>query len=242
MLSFASTSRSAIGPANSAHWADVRASMKSLVVSLIGLAVLLTACAKPPVAVVLPPRPVFVGYEETGEASWYGQPFHGRQAASGEVYDMSQMTAAHRTLPFGTWVAVENVRNGRTAEVRITDRGPFKDNRILDLSRAAAQVLGAVGPGVIPVRLRVIGLPGGTRETRRGPFTVQVASFTAEQRAVALKDMLGREWPDSFVQRAEVGGRTFYRVRIGTYASRLEAQRVAQRLAAAGYTVIVMGE
>ena len=207
----------------------------------VSLLVLLTACAKPPVAVVPPARPV-LGYEETGEASWYGQPFHGRRAASGEVYDMSQMTAAHRTLPFGTWVAVENLLNRRTAEVRITDRGPFKDNRILDLSQAAARVLGAVGPGVIPVRLRVIGLPGGTRETRRGPFTVQVASFTAEQRAVVLKDILVGEWPDSYVQRAEVGGQTFYRVRVGKYATRQEARGLAQRLASSGYDVVVMEE
>ncbi len=203
---------------------------------------LLTACAKPPVAVVPLPRPVFLGYEETGEASWYGQPFHGRQAASGEVYDMSQMTAAHRVLPFGTWVMVENLLNRRTAELRITDRGPFRDNRILDLSLAAARVLGAVEPGVIPVRLRVIGLPGSTQATQRAPFTVQVASFTSEARALAFKDTLGPEWEGLSVQRAEVEGRVFYRVRVGTYATRPEAQRVAQRLAVAGYTVIVMEE
>ena len=202
---------------------------------------LLTACAKPPVAVVPTPRPVFMGHEETGEASWYGQPFHGRQTASGEVYDMSQMTAAHRTLPFGSWLVVENVLNGRTLEVRITDRGPFKDNRILDLSQAAARVLGAVGPGVIPVRLRVIALPSSTPETRSGFFSVQVASFTSEYRATALKDELDRAWTGTSVQRVEVGGRTFYRVRVGKN-TRLEAQHLAQRLAAAGYTVIVLEE
>lgn len=207
----------------------------------LSLLFLLTACAKPPVWLVPPARAV-LGYEETGEASWYGQPFHGRQAASGEIYDMSQLTAAHRTLPFGTWVAVENLLNRRTVEVRITDRGPFRDNRILDLSEAAARVLGAVEPGVIPVRLRVIGLPDSARATQHGPFTVQLASFTSEVRALALKDTLGSQWEGASVQRAEVGGRVFYRVRVGTYASRLEAQSVAQRLAAAGYTVIVMGE
>ena len=207
----------------------------------VSLLVLLTACAKPPVAVVPPARPV-LGYEETGEASWYGQPFHGRRAASGEVYDMSQMTAAHRTLPFGTWVAVENLLNRRTAEVRITDRGPFKDNRILDLSQAAARVLGAVEPGVIPVRLRVIGPSVSTRGSRSGNFSVQVASFTSESRAMALKDTLDPEWEGTSVQRAEVGGRVFYRVRVGTSPTRLGAQSLAQRLAAAGYTVIIMEE
>ena len=190
-----------------------------------------------------PPRPVFVGYEETGEASWYGHPFHGRQAASGEVYDMSQLTAAHRTLPFGTWVAVENLLNRRTTEVRITDRGPFKDNRILDLSQAAARILGAVEPGVIPVRLRVIALSGSTGRTRSGGmFSVQVAAFSSEDRAVVLKDILDRTWEDAYAERAEVGGRTFYRVRVGKYATRQEARLLAQRLSAAGYTVIVIEE
>lgn len=205
----------------------------------VSLLVLLTACAK---VGVVPPARAVLGYEETGEASWYGQPFHGRRAASGEVYDMSQLTAAHRTLPFDTWVAVENLLNRRTVEVRITDRGPFRDNRILDLSEAAARVLGAIGPGVIPVRLRVIGLAGPARATERGPFTVQLASFTSETRALALKDALGPQWEGASVQRAEVEGRVFYRVRVGTYASRLDARREAQRLAAAGYTVIVTGE
>jgi len=203
---------------------------------------LLVACAKPPVVMVPPPRPVFVGYEETGEASWYGHPYHGRRTASGEVYDMSQMTAAHRTLPLGSRVVVENLLNGRAAEVRITDRGPFTGGRILDLSQAAARLLGAVEPGVIPVRLRVIGLPGSTVRTQSGAFSVQVAAFTSEHRAAVLKDMLDRAWADTYVQRAEVGGQTVYRVRVGTYATRREAHRVAQHLAAAGYEVIVMEE
>jgi rare lipoprotein A len=200
---------------------------------------LLVACAKPPV--VMAP-PVFVGYEETGQASWYGQPYHGRRAASGEVYDMSQMTAAHRTLPFGTWVVVENRLNGQTAEVRITDRGPFTGSRILDLSQAAARVLGAVEPGVIPVRLHVIGLPDSAPRAQSGTFSVQVASFTSEYRATVLKDILARTWADTYIQRAEIGGRMFYRVRVGKYATRPEAHRLAQRLAAAGYEVIMIGE
>src|SRR5262245_49012629 len=82
---------------------------------------------------------------------WYGHPYHGRKAASGETYDMNQMTAAHRTLPFGTRVRVESLVDGSSVEVRINDRGPFKDEdkRILDLSYAAGKLLGVVGPGVI---------------------------------------------------------------------------------------------
>jgi rare lipoprotein A len=96
---------------------------------------------------------------QTGEASWYGEPHHGRTTASGEIYDMNQLTAAHRTLPLGTRVLVTNLKNGRSVEVRINDRGPSVDGRIIDLSFAAAKELGAVPSGTIPVRIRVIAQP-----------------------------------------------------------------------------------
>jgi rare lipoprotein A len=88
-------------------------------------------------------------------ASWYGEPHHGRPTASGEEYDMWKMTAAHRTLPFGTEVTVTNLRNGRRVTVRVNDRGPMIPGRGIDLSYAAARALGAVRPGVIPVRVTV---------------------------------------------------------------------------------------
>lgn len=124
-----------------------------------GAVLLIAACAGPRSGELPTPHPVVVGYEESGAASWYGRRHHGRRTASGEGYDMNQLTAAHRSLPFGTWVRVENLENGRTAKVRINDRGPVAEGRILDLSRAAAEVLGAKGPGIIPVRLRVIPVP-----------------------------------------------------------------------------------
>jgi rare lipoprotein A len=96
---------------------------------------------------------------QTGEASWYGEPHHGRTTASGEIYDMNQLTAAHRTLPLGTRVLVTNLKNGRAVEVRINDRGPSVEGRIIDLSFAAAKELGAVPSGTIPVRIRVISQP-----------------------------------------------------------------------------------
>src|SRR3990172_5267112 len=194
------------------HWADWRHLWLAQGVALVFL---LAACAKPSVVTVPPPHPVFVGYEETGTASWYGEPYHGRQTASGEVYDMSQMTAAHRRLPFGSWVVVENLLNRRTVEVRITDRGPFIGDRMLDLSQAAARVLGAVGPGTIPAPPRGVALPRPTAEIRRGFFTVQVAAFSSEDRAAILKGVLARDWTETYVQRAEVGGRTGYRGRGG---------------------------
>src|SRR3989441_2471458 len=141
--------------------------------------VLLAGCARPRPA-ILPPVPARIGYEETGLASWYGNPFHGRRTASGEVYDMGEMTAAHRTLPFNTWLIVENLENRRTVEVRVNDRGPFAGSRILDLSYGAARLLAATGPGGIPIRLRVIGgftpgaaSPGPAVSGRRGALHPQ---------------------------------------------------------------------
>lgn len=90
-------------------------------------------------------------------ASWYGEPYHGRRAANGEIYDMNKMTAAHRTLPFDTLVDVLNLDNQQAVQVRITDRGPFVDGRIIDLSRAAAQQISMLGPGTAKVRLKVVG-------------------------------------------------------------------------------------
>jgi rare lipoprotein A (peptidoglycan hydrolase) len=96
------------------------------------------------------------GSSEVGVASWYGHPYHGRQAANGERYDMNRLTAAHRFLPFGTRVRVHNLRNASMVEVRITDRGPFVEGRLIDLSRAAAQVLGFQRAGLERVRLEVV--------------------------------------------------------------------------------------
>lgn len=92
-------------------------------------------------------------YVETGEASWYGKPFHGRTTASGERYDMNRLTAAHKSLPFGTVVDVTHLGNGRSVTVRINDRGPFVKQRIIDLSRAAARKLNMVESGVARVRV-----------------------------------------------------------------------------------------
>lgn len=127
---------------------------------------LAVGCGGPSVQSATPAR---LGWEQTGEASWYGVPYHGRRTASGEVYDMYKLTAAHPTLPMGTRIVVTHRGTGRSVEVRINDRGPFKRGRIVDLSYAAAQRLGVVGPGVIPVRLVVVGLPDGTRAVGSGP-------------------------------------------------------------------------
>ena len=140
---------------------DMRTSLV-LVVASIALA----GCGHKKHARVTPPPPrrrapvvVQPGDTETGIASWYGHPYHGRAAANGEIYDMEKMTAAHRTLPFNTWVRVYDLDNNKTTEVRIIDRGPFVDGRIIDLSHAAAREIEMIGPGVAQVRIEVIRAP-----------------------------------------------------------------------------------
>src|SRR6266571_2965650 len=103
----------------------------------------LASCSAKKNSRVSVPRAV-IGRSERGIASWYGDPYHGRRAANGEIYDMDKMTAAHRTLPFGTWVRVRNLENKKTVDVRITDRGPFVGRRIIDLSHAAAISVGLI--------------------------------------------------------------------------------------------------
>ena len=127
-----------------------------LVVAFTALA-WLAGCSR--AVMTTPSVPPAAGMEEVGMASWYGAAHHGRRTASGEVFDMNRLTAAHRTLPFGTRLLVTNRDTSQSAEVRVNDRGPFVEGRILDVSYAAGRLLGAVGPGVIPVRVRVLSLP-----------------------------------------------------------------------------------
>jgi rare lipoprotein A len=123
-------------------------------VALAAMALALAGCAhrQRPALVI----PVKVGHVETGIASWYGKPYDGRASASGEIYDMEAMVAAHKTMPFQTWVRVYNLSNQKSVDVRIIDRGPFVKHRIIDLSHAAALAIDMVGPGVAKVRLVVI--------------------------------------------------------------------------------------
>jgi rare lipoprotein A len=214
-------------------------------IALAASLVLLSACAR--TVMTSPPRPAAIGSEENGLASWYGHPYHGRPTASGEVYDMSQMTAAHRTLPFGTRVSVTNLGNARVAEVRINDRGPFVDGRLLDLSFGAASALDAVAAGVIPVRIRVIaqpaelsrGLLGGGAP---GAFSVQVGAFAARAWAERLREAVAVDGTVVQVLEAVVAGETLYRVRLGPFPDKLTAQSAADRLAARGYLAVIIPE
>jgi rare lipoprotein A len=120
---------------------------------------LLAGCGSIPVSVRPPVSDGLLRPVQTGYASWYGKAHQGRPTTSGERYDMNKYTAAHPALPMGTRLLVTNLRNGRSVTVRVNDRGPFVDGRIVDLSYAAAHEVGAIGEGVVPVRIRVVAMP-----------------------------------------------------------------------------------
>jgi len=165
---------------------------------------------------------------EEGNASWYGAPFHGRKASNGETYDMNKMTAAHRTLPFDSMVRVTNLSNGKTATVRITDRGPFVDNRIIDLSFAAAKAIESVGAGVVPVRIEVISGP----DPYSGFFTVQVGAFRDRGNAERLKERLGVAYAPIFIQLVNRQEGNFYRVQVGRVPAESDAKQLGEELRA----------
>lgn len=183
-----------------------------------------------------PPAPAPVGYIEEGNASWYGNPFHGRRASNGEVYDMYKLTAAHRTLPFDTMVRVTNINNGKNTTVRITDRGPFVSNRIIDLSLAAAREIESVGPGVVPVRIEVL----GNVDVTAGFFTVQVGAFKDRGNAERLRDRLALSYTPIFIQQYDSPEGTFYRLRVGRVSGADAANELAEQLRSKeGFTTLV---
>lgn len=206
----------------------------------------LIACSLLPTDVKAPtPLPPGTGASQTGVASWYGPGFHGRPTASGAIYNQHELTAAHRTLPLGTRVMVTNLNNGRSIEVTINDRGPFAKERIIDLSYAAAQALEMIGPGTIPVRIEVIDSgPYKIRTIRkRLDYTLQAGSFTEIENAQKLKIQLARSYPQiPEVSVVSVRGKDviYYRVQLGTFSSRREAERHARQLTRKGFLAIIM--
>jgi rare lipoprotein A len=154
-------------------------------------------------------------------------PFHGRQASNGEIYDMNKLTAAHRTLPFETMVRVTNERNGKSTVVRITDRGPFVNNRIIDLSYAAAREIESIGPGVVPVRLEVLST-GINPEA--GFFTIQVGSFRERANAERFRERLNATYSPTFVKRYDTSSGAIYRVHVGKVSGEEAAKEFGERL------------
>lgn len=173
------------------------------------------------------PAPIVQG--EEGLASWYGHPYHGRQTASGEIYNMHDMTAAHRTLPFGTQVRVHNLENGHDVQVRINDRGPFVEGRIIDLSYTSAQAMRM--PGTALVRLEILGFgSGGERAAEPGIYAVQVGAFKDRRNAERLKGDIAPRFGPVTIQTFDRGDGVFYRVRVGRESTEDAARDLARNL------------
>jgi len=177
---------------------------------------------------------------EEGLASWYGGHFQGRQTANGEIFDTNQLTAAHKSLPFGTIVQVLHKESGRTVQVRINDRGPFVAGRIIDLSRAAADAIGLTAQGVAPVTLTIIkpgsgpaGLP-----SRPGQVTIQVASYGSLANARAALQRLGAA---GLVASLEPAANGLTRVILPEVA-RDKASDTQKKLAGLGFTSTLVRE
>lgn len=170
------------------------------------------------------PLPDSKGFRQQGIASWYGPDFHGKRSSSGEIYDMHDMTAAHKTLPLGTLVRVRHLQSQRSIEVRINDRGPFVGDRIIDLSYEAARRLGVIGPGTAAVEVEAIGTLAGTpADVYSGNFTFQVGAFSSRENAERLRAELNPRFGNAHIVEFEQSGRMFYRLRVGKCTSLGEA-------------------
>lgn len=201
---------------------------------------------------------------QEGIASWYGPGFHGRPTANGEIYDQHALTAAHPSLPLGSWVLVTNLDNGRTVTVRVNDRGPFVEDRIIDLSYAAARRLDMVRPGIGRVHLTVLDdlpisprVPAPATETPRaapdspvttvdatappeGRFMIQVASFTDAARAEHLRRVVAQHFPEAHVVPVATTSGRSHRVRLGPYPQRRVALARADLVHRLGYPAVVV--
>jgi rare lipoprotein A len=183
------------------------------------------------------------GFRQKGEASWYGTKFHGQRASSGETYNMYAMTAAHKTLPLPSYVEVKNLDNGRKAIVKVNDRGPFHDGRIIDLSYAAATKLGVVATGTAPVEIRVVDSATVNEPAEavvgidekyideNGKLYVQIAAFSTEENALKMiSDLREQKFHSVRIHVDNNNGKLLYRVRIGPMPTDNVAEKVLAQL------------
>jgi rare lipoprotein A len=182
-------------------------------------------------------------YREDGLASYYGKGFHGRKTASGERFSQDEMTAAHRQLPLGMKVMVENPDTGAQVEVKITDRGPYADRqrRIIDLSNAAADSIGLVEPGVAPVRIVVT---DEAAQQKKSPeeevvYEVQVGAFEHDEQAQAVLAQVQEWFPRAYIAPRQGPAGEYYRVRVGPFTDKAAAQKIANALKHGGHRVFL---
>jgi len=186
------------------------------------------------------------GFKQTGIASWYGQKFHGRKTSSGEIYNMHAMTAAHKTLPLGTYVHVTSLDNGKEITVRVNDRGPFIRGRIIDLSFSAAKKIDMITTGT--ARVKIVALEPDRRQKKfkksaktkpvdyhQGNFTFQIGAFSDKQNAYGLKDKLNQTYKNAHVSEYDNGQEILYRVRVGKATSLEQAVEYEEILIKHGF-------
>jgi rare lipoprotein A len=183
-------------------------------------------------------------HSEKGLASHYGYEFQGKKTASGERFSISDMTAAHRKLPLGTKVMVENVETGEKTEVKITDRGPYADSkrRIIDLSKAAANSIGLIEQGVGAVRVTVTERPAEAQKTSPDEetfFEVQVGAFEDGESAQQVLSQLQPWFQEAYIAPRDGPAGEYYRVRIGPFRTKQGAQQIASALKRGGHHVFL---
>lgn len=195
------------------------------------------------------PLPSSEGYCETGIASWYGNPFHGRKTSNGETYNMYDWTVAHKTLPMNTRLLVENLGNGRSTTVRVNDRGPFVGTRIIDLSYNVARDLGIMKEGTGKVRITALGEAETVRladnkttarflpheDFQKGDFYVQIGAFTVQENADRLKEKMSKGGREAETVRHDRADQIFYRVQVKAGTTLAAAKQMEQTLAGSGF-------
>jgi rare lipoprotein A len=214
----------------------------------IAMSAIFAACAASRPAPFLPPPPAPMAQptptpEVVGMASWYGPGFHGRRTSAGSYYNQEDLTAASIEFPLGSRVMVTNLDNGRSVEVTITDRGPFKKGRKIDLSHKAARVIGMLDQGTAHVRIALISKPLGTREVGAPlRYVVQAGSFSEQRNAEQLRSKLAAYYPDVHIDQLDADHRHYYRVRMGAFATRSAAEARASDSARFGFPAVIITE
>ncbi len=196
---------------------------------IIIVALLVSSCAIPAYR-----QPYAAGYVERGVASWYGEDFHGRPTSSGEIYNMYDLTAAHKLMPLGTVAKITNLENDQSVVVKINDRGPFIEGRIIDLSYSAARELGMAEKGLSRVEIKVLKWGENLSD-----FTVQVGSFAVEENAVRLKARLNLKYKDVHIKTYEAKDQQYYRVRVGATRDIRKAELLAEKLSEEGFSYYI---
>lgn len=178
-------------------------------------------------------------YTETGYASWYGEKFHGHKTSNGETYNMFSMTAAHKTLPLPSFVKVTNTRNGKSTIVRVNDRGPFHEGRIIDLSMAAAAKIGVISLGTAPVKIEVINVPKPSQAAMENSpiphhYFVQLAAVNTMAKAEQMQRMLKQQL-NTNIDIEKVASRGVWRVRLGPYMDHRDAEKQLDKVQSRHY-------